>query len=104
MRLLIIALLVCAFAYPVIAAERGGDDPTDTVTITLTKDQVTKINDAGRSAVIINLTSEQIKAISAEFTAFKGKTMKVNTVQLRNNNMVELTVDKVGECNPQPSP
>jgi hypothetical protein len=111
MKLLIVVLLVCVFAYPVIAEERKSEEEAvpgrtgDTrVTITLTKDQLTKINDAGKNAVIINLTSEQIKAISKEFIEFKGKTMKVNTAQLRNNSMVELTVDAAGEANPQPSP
>jgi len=103
MRIFIIAILVCAFAYPVIAAERGGDDP-ETVKITLTTDQLTKVTDAGKKPVTVELTTEQIKVISAEFKTFKGKTMKVTTAQLRNNNMVKLTVDAAGEANPQPSP
>ena len=101
--LLIIVLLVCVFVYPVIAEERGGDTD-DTMALTLTKDQITKITNARGKAVTINLTSTQIKAISAEFRDFKGKTMEVNTAQLHSNNTVELIVDVVGEANPQPSP
>ena len=99
MRLLTVALAVCIFAVSVFAESRF-----ETMTLTLTKEQITKIEDGGGKEVTVNLTSTQIRAITAEFSNFKGKTMKVNTAQLRSNNMVKLTVDAVGEANPQPSP
>ena len=109
MRLLIILALAVslAAAFTVGASERGGDDGGEVkaVTITLTTKQGKDIKDAKTGNVTITLTKSQITAISKEFPNFKGKTVTLEpTTHVLEGNKIVVSVDRVGEANPQPSP
>ncbi|MCK4593730.1 hypothetical protein KAU45_04460 [bacterium] len=91
------------------------------VTITLTDSQAKTVQSAKGRDVVVELTDEQIKAISEGFKGFDlkeepptWKTLTLNTSQLHRGNTVflELQVTEgmedprewLFECNPQPSP
>ncbi|UCE26639.1 MAG: hypothetical protein JSW52_09860 [Candidatus Coatesbacteria bacterium] len=109
MRLAIVlaAVVALAFVFTAGAAEddRSGDEEVKTVTIKLTSEQLREIGAAKTANVTINLTNEQITAISKEFKNFKGETVTLNADKhVIEGNTICVSVDRVGEANPQPSP
>ena len=116
-RLILIVLLLLVVAAS--AEERRGE--TFTVTITLTDSQAKTVQSAKGKDIVVELTDEQIKAISEGFKGFDlkaepptWKTLTLNTSHLWRGNTVVLELhvpdgmddprEWLFECNPQPSP
>ncbi len=117
-RLVLVILLLLVVAAS--AEERRYEERYE-VTITLTDSQAKTVENAKGKDVVVELTNEQIKAISAAFMGpdLKAepptwKTLTLNTAQVHRGNTVllELLViegmddprELLFEANPQPSP